>query len=146
MFTTERNCMLLFSGVRWSYAQMVMQKESLGLSNPLDMVFHVQPWMILCLLPFAITFEGGMIDLIILTLFFIFFLEVKNHYYTHEKLLVMKLKNGSQEFKPLTVVFLKYSLHYQVGFFSMNCWLKSKHTSIASTTIFPYFLLVKLCR
>jgi len=46
------------SGIRWTLSQLIMQKSSLGLSNPLDMVFHVQPIMILALLPFAIAFEG----------------------------------------------------------------------------------------
>ncbi len=30
----------------------------LGLHNPIDMVFHVQPWMILSILPLAFAFEG----------------------------------------------------------------------------------------
>lgn len=46
------------SGIRWTLSQLVMQRSSLGLSNPLDMVFHVQPIMIVTLLPFAIAFEG----------------------------------------------------------------------------------------
>lgn len=29
-----------------------------GLSNPIDMMYHVQPWMILILLPLSISFEG----------------------------------------------------------------------------------------
>jgi len=29
-----------------------------GLSNPLDMMFHIQPWMILSLLPLSTAFEG----------------------------------------------------------------------------------------
>ena len=35
-----------------------MQKAKLGLSNPLDMIYHVQPIMIVVLLPFAVAFEG----------------------------------------------------------------------------------------
>ena len=35
-----------------------MQKSKLGLSNPLDMIYHVQPVMIIVLLPFAVAFEG----------------------------------------------------------------------------------------
>merc|ERR1719209_1260578 len=46
------------SGIRWTLSQLIMQKAQLGLSNPIDLVFHVQPIMILCLLPFAVTFEG----------------------------------------------------------------------------------------
>lgn len=30
----------------------------LGLHNPIDMIFHMQPWMILAVLPFTIGFEG----------------------------------------------------------------------------------------
>lgn len=55
-------CILLFasmvSGLRWSFAQMIMQKSKLGLHNPIDMVFHMQPWMILAIVPFTIGFEG----------------------------------------------------------------------------------------
>ncbi|KAM3968823.1 solute carrier family 35 member C2 [Aphomia sociella] len=55
------NFLLLASfaaGVRWTLAQLVMQKSKLGLHNPVDMVFHVQPWMFVSLLPFMIIFEG----------------------------------------------------------------------------------------
>lgn len=34
----------------------------LGLSNPLDMMFHIQPWMIVGLLPLSIAFEGLCFD------------------------------------------------------------------------------------
>nr|XP_021192189.2 solute carrier family 35 member C2 [Helicoverpa armigera] len=46
------------AGLRWTFAQLLMQKSKLGLHNPVDMVFHVQPWMFVSLLPFAIMFEG----------------------------------------------------------------------------------------
>jgi len=46
------------SGVRWSMAQLIIQKSKLGLHNPIDMVYHVQPWMIAAIIPFAIFFEG----------------------------------------------------------------------------------------
>jgi solute carrier family 35 protein C2 len=36
-----------------------MQKSNLGLSNPIDMIFHVQPIMIVALLPFTLGFEGS---------------------------------------------------------------------------------------
>ena len=39
-----------------------MQKSQLGLSNPIDLVYHVQPIMIICLLPFAVAFEGTRIS------------------------------------------------------------------------------------
>lgn len=46
------------SGLRWTLSQMVLQKKEAGLSNPLDMMFHIQPWMILALLPLSAGFEG----------------------------------------------------------------------------------------
>ncbi|XP_036337740.1 solute carrier family 35 member C2 [Rhagoletis pomonella] len=48
----------LSSGIRWSFAQFVMQKSKLGLHNPIDMIYYMQPWMIASLLPFLVTFEG----------------------------------------------------------------------------------------
>ncbi|KAK7114212.1 solute carrier family 35 member C2-like [Littorina saxatilis] len=46
------------SGLRWTLAQMVLQKNEIGLHNPLDMMYHVQPWMIMTLLPLAAGAEG----------------------------------------------------------------------------------------
>jgi solute carrier family 35, member C2 len=37
---------------------MVMQRSESGLSNPIDMMYHIQPWMIVTIVPFAIAFEG----------------------------------------------------------------------------------------
>ncbi|OWF37965.1 solute carrier family 35 member C2-like [Mizuhopecten yessoensis] len=48
----------VLSGLRWGLAQLILQKEEIGLSNPLDMMYHIQPWMILVLLPLAAIFEG----------------------------------------------------------------------------------------
>lgn len=48
----------LSSGIRWTFAQFVMQKSKLGLHNPVDMIYHMQPWMILSVVPFTIAFEG----------------------------------------------------------------------------------------
>lgn len=48
----------MVSGLRWSFAQMIMQKSKLGLHNPIDMVYHMQPWMIVAIVPFTIGFEG----------------------------------------------------------------------------------------
>lgn len=58
----------LSSGVRWSFAQFIMQKSKLGLHNPIDMIFHMQPWMIAALLPLVFLIEGsklhqGILDL-----------------------------------------------------------------------------------
>jgi len=46
------------SGIRWTLSQSIMQRSNLGLSNPVDMIFHVQPVMVLTLLPFVLGFEG----------------------------------------------------------------------------------------
>ena len=46
------------SGIRWTMSQLIMQKSQLGLSNPIDMIYHVQPVMIIVLLPFTLAFEG----------------------------------------------------------------------------------------
>ena len=48
----------LVSGVRWTMAQLFMQHSESGHQNPLDMVYHVQPWMLIPVLPFAAFFEG----------------------------------------------------------------------------------------
>lgn len=50
----------LASGLRWTFAQVLMQKSKLGLGNPLDMVYYVQPWMLLAVFPLLIGFEGKM--------------------------------------------------------------------------------------
>ena len=46
------------TGVRWTSAQILLQKEELGLSHPLDAIFHLQPIMILALLPLAVFIDG----------------------------------------------------------------------------------------
>ncbi|XP_022110533.1 solute carrier family 35 member C2-like [Acanthaster planci] len=48
----------VISGLRWSCAQILTQKEELGLSNPVDTIYHLQPVMILGLMPFAVFVEG----------------------------------------------------------------------------------------
>ena len=48
----------LLSGARWTLAQLVMQKSRLGLENPVDFIYHIQPVMVLTLVPFAAGFEG----------------------------------------------------------------------------------------
>lgn len=47
------------SGIRWTMAQMIMQKSKLGLKNPIDMMYYMQPWMILSIFPIALLIEGG---------------------------------------------------------------------------------------
>lgn len=46
------------SGLRWTLAQTLCQKHDMGLSNPVDMIYHIQPSMILALLPLALYVEG----------------------------------------------------------------------------------------
>ncbi|VDL76751.1 unnamed protein product [Nippostrongylus brasiliensis] len=46
------------TGVRWTVSQLVMQREEQALSHPLDMVAHVQPWMLIPIVPLIILFEG----------------------------------------------------------------------------------------
>lgn len=46
------------SGLRWSCVQLLLQKSKLEMKNPIDMILHMQPWMILSLLPFAVYKEG----------------------------------------------------------------------------------------
>lgn len=48
----------VLSGMRWTLAQIVTQKSEIGLQNPIDMMYHIQPWMIITLLPLAATIEG----------------------------------------------------------------------------------------
>ena len=37
---------------------MVMQREDQTLRNPIDMIVHVQPWMLLAIVPLVYIFEG----------------------------------------------------------------------------------------
>jgi len=48
----------VLSGLRWTLSQLVMQKSELGLGNPIDMVYHIQPWMTASLLPLAVIMEA----------------------------------------------------------------------------------------
>ncbi|XP_015607112.1 solute carrier family 35 member C2 [Cephus cinctus] len=49
------------SGLRWTMAQIIMQRSKLGLGNPVDMMYYMQPWMLLAVLPNALWFEGSKI-------------------------------------------------------------------------------------
>eukprot|EP00053_Salpingoeca_punica_P011539 m.102742 g.102742 ORF g.102742 m.102742 type:complete len:372 (+) comp15700_c0_seq2:600-1715(+) len=51
-------CASASGGLRWVLTQLVMSKESLGLTHPIDTIFHVAPWMTVTLLPFAVALEG----------------------------------------------------------------------------------------
>ena len=54
----HKYCHKFCSGLRWTLAQFVMQRAELGLKHPVDMLYHVQPWMLVAVLPFAFVFEG----------------------------------------------------------------------------------------
>ncbi|XP_060089487.1 solute carrier family 35 member C2 [Heteronotia binoei] len=45
-------------GIRWTLTQMLLQKDELGLQNPIDTMFHLQPLMFLGLFPLFAAFEG----------------------------------------------------------------------------------------
>uniref|UniRef100_A0A0M3I0Q7 TPT domain-containing protein n=2 Tax=Ascaris TaxID=6251 RepID=A0A0M3I0Q7_ASCLU len=51
------------TGVRWTVSQLVMQNEQkCSLRHPLDMVAHVQPWMLLAILPLVLIFERAQLS------------------------------------------------------------------------------------
>lgn len=45
-------------GIRWTLTQILMQKAELGLQNPIDTMFHLQPLMFLSLFPLYVGIEG----------------------------------------------------------------------------------------
>lgn len=47
------------SGLRWTCVQLLLQSSKMDMRNPIDMIYHMQPWMILSLLPFVIGIEGN---------------------------------------------------------------------------------------
>lgn len=51
------------TGVRWTVSQLVMQREDQSLRNPIDMMTHVQPWMVFAIVPLVYLFEGPEISL-----------------------------------------------------------------------------------
>ncbi|BFZ19512.1 hypothetical protein BsWGS_22551 [Bradybaena similaris] len=52
----------VLSGLRWTLAQILLQRDELGLHNPIDMMFHIQPWMMLALFPLSALFEGDVVS------------------------------------------------------------------------------------
>lgn len=46
------------SGIRWTCVQLLLQKSKMDMKHPVDMIYHMQPWMILTVLPAAIFIEG----------------------------------------------------------------------------------------
>ncbi|XP_074149699.1 solute carrier family 35 member C2 isoform X3 [Sminthopsis crassicaudata] len=45
-------------GIRWTLTQILLQKAELGLQNPIDTMYHLQPLMFLGLFPLFAVFEG----------------------------------------------------------------------------------------
>ena len=43
---------------RFPFPHKHKQKQEIGMSHPVDMVYHIQPWMALTLLPLVAVFEG----------------------------------------------------------------------------------------
>ncbi|KAK9302099.1 hypothetical protein QLX08_005819 [Tetragonisca angustula] len=46
------------SGIRWTMTQLIMQKSKLGMKSPIDMMYYMQLWMLLPIVPVMIWFEG----------------------------------------------------------------------------------------
>ncbi|CAD6237241.1 GSCOCG00002211001-RA-CDS [Cotesia congregata] len=46
------------SGLRWTMAQLIMQKSKLGIKSPIDMMYYMQSWMLLAIFPMALWFES----------------------------------------------------------------------------------------
>ncbi|KAH8864480.1 Solute carrier family 35 member C2 isoform 1 [Schistosoma japonicum] len=46
------------SGIRWSFTQLIVHGQCYGLSHPIDLMFHSQPWMALAILPLSLYIEG----------------------------------------------------------------------------------------
>ncbi|KAG5309381.1 S35C2 protein, partial [Acromyrmex insinuator] len=49
------------SGIRWTMTQLIMQRSKLGLHDPIDMMYYMQPWMLLPAISVTLWFEGGKI-------------------------------------------------------------------------------------
>ncbi|XP_076802392.1 solute carrier family 35 member C2-like isoform X2 [Clavelina lepadiformis] len=45
-------------GIRWTLSQILTQKKELGLGNPIDLLYHLQPTMFIGLFPLALAHEG----------------------------------------------------------------------------------------
>ncbi|KFZ58772.1 Solute carrier family 35 member C2, partial [Podiceps cristatus] len=54
-------CASFLGGIRWTLTQILTQKAELGLQNPIDIMFHLQPLMFLGLFPLFAVFEGAML-------------------------------------------------------------------------------------
>ena len=49
------------SGIRWTMTQLIMQKSKVGMRSPIDMMYYMQPWMLLPIVPIMLWFEGSRI-------------------------------------------------------------------------------------
>lgn len=47
------------SGIRWTMTQLIMQRSKLGLHDPIDMMYYMQPWMLLPAIFVTVWFEGS---------------------------------------------------------------------------------------
>lgn len=46
------------SGIRWTITQLIVQKSKLGMKNPIDMMYYMQLWMLVPIIPVMLWFEG----------------------------------------------------------------------------------------
>ncbi|XP_076247780.1 solute carrier family 35 member C2-like [Calliopsis andreniformis] len=46
------------SGIRWTMTQLIMQKSKVGMRSPIDMMYYMQLWMLLPIIPVMTWFEG----------------------------------------------------------------------------------------
>uniref|UniRef100_A0A0N5AUW8 TPT domain-containing protein n=1 Tax=Syphacia muris TaxID=451379 RepID=A0A0N5AUW8_9BILA len=51
------------AGIRWTVSQLVMQRDDQTLRHPIDMIIHVQPYMIFAIIPLTYFIEGSEISL-----------------------------------------------------------------------------------
>ncbi|XP_076171108.1 solute carrier family 35 member C2-like [Ptiloglossa arizonensis] len=47
------------SGIRWTITQLIVQKSKLGMKNPIDMMYYMQLWMLVPIIPVMLWFEGS---------------------------------------------------------------------------------------
>ncbi|XP_043646772.1 solute carrier family 35 member C2 [Drosophila teissieri] len=127
----------LSSGLRWSFAQFIMQKSKLGLHNPIDMIYYMQPWMIASLVPLVIGIEGANLIVVIENL--------HNHHSIEITWAIARITVGAllaffMEFSEFLVVSKTSSLTLSIaGIFKDICQLalavtiKKDHLSVINT-------------
>ncbi|XP_053995025.1 solute carrier family 35 member C2 [Hylaeus anthracinus] len=47
------------SGIRWTMTQLIMQKSKVGMKSPIDMMYYMQLWMLVPIIPVMLWFEGS---------------------------------------------------------------------------------------